>query len=139
MSDMGEKMKRALLILLDLLSIGLLIGGYVIQYFAGRKLGMVRWLNYHERKVQEAVPVDVLKYVLAIAVVLLTVILVGRFVKRRGSLCRLDAVRMGILVILSAVYLGLTLFVTADVTPAYFLILPMVGGALFLQIIRNLF
>ena len=130
-------MKRVLFILLDLLSIAFLIGGYVIQYFTRRKLGMLRWINYHERKAQEAMPVDVLKYAAAIAVLLLTIILVRSFVKKRRSLSAIDAVMMGFLGILSIVYLGFTLFVTIDATPAYFLILPMIGAAALLQIIRS--
>lgn len=130
-------MKRVLFILLDLLSIAFLIGGYVIQYFTKRKLGMVRWVNFHERKVQEAIPIDLLKYAAAIVVLLLTILILRGFMKKRAGLGRLDAVMMAVLVILAVVYLGCTLFITIEVTRAYFLILPMIGAAALLQVIRN--
>lgn len=130
-------MKKVLFILLDLLSIAFLIGGYVIQYFTKRKLGMVRWVNYHERKAQEALPVDVLKYAAVIVVLLLTIIILRSFMKKKAKLGMLNAVMMAVLVVLAVVYLGCTLFITIEVTPAYFLILPMIGAAVLLQIIRD--
>lgn len=130
-------MKKVLFAALDLLSIAFLIGGYVIQYFAKRKLGMVRWLNFHERKVREAIQVDVLKYAAVIAVLILTVIIVRGFMKKRADLGRIDAVMITVLVILTVVYLGFTMFLTIEATPAYFLILPMIGAAVILQILRN--
>lgn len=130
-------MKKVLFILLDLLSIVFLIGGYVIQYFTKRKLGMVRWVNYHERKTQEALPVDVLKYAAVIVVLLLTIIILRSFMKKKAKLGMLNAVMMAVLVVLAVAYLGCTLFITIEVTPAYFLILPMIGAAALLQIIRD--
>lgn len=130
-------MKKVLFILLDLLSIAFLIGGYVIQYFTKRKLGMVRWVNYHERKAQEALPVDVLKYAAVIVVLLLTMIILRSFMKKKAKLGMLNAVMMAVLVVLAAAYLGCTLFITIEVTSAYFLILPMIGAAALLQIIRD--
>lgn len=130
-------MKKILFLLLDLLSIAFLIGGYTIQYFTKRKLGMVRWVNFHERKVQEMLPVNTLKYAAAIAVLLLTIIVLKSFIKKKAASGRLNAVMMAVSVILTVVYLGCTVFITIEVTPAYFLILPMIGAAALLQIIRN--
>lgn len=98
---------------------------------------MVRWVNFHERKVQEMLPVNTLKYAAAIAVLLLTIIILKSFLKKKAAPGRLNTVMMAMLVILSVVYLGCTFFITIEVTPAYFLILPMIGAAALLQIIRN--
>lgn len=134
----GGKMKKILFILLDILSIAFLFGGYIIQYFTKRKLGMVRWVNFQERKVQEMLPVNILKYAAAIAVLLLTIIILRSFLKKRTSLGMLNTIMMAVLVILAVAYLGCTLFITFEVTPAYFLILPMIGSAALIQIIRNI-
>lgn len=134
----GGKMKKILFILLDILSIAFLVGGYIIQYFTKRKLGMVRWVNFQERRVQEMLPVNTLKYAAAIAVLLLTIIILRSFLKKRTSLGMLNTIMMAVLVILAVAYLGCTLFITFEVTPAYFLILPMIGAAALIQIIRNI-
>ncbi|MDO4312158.1 MAG: hypothetical protein Q4C52_03625 [Eubacteriales bacterium] len=130
-------MKRILFVLLDILSAAFLIGGYVIQYFTKNKLGMVRWVNFQERKTREAVPVDILKYAAVIVVLLLAVIIIREFLKKRLNLGRLDGVMVAVMVILVAGYLGATLFVTIEVTPAYFMVLPMIGAAALLQVIRS--
>lgn len=130
-------MKRILFALLDLLTIAFLAGGYVMQYFTKRKLGMVRWVNFQERKIQEAIPVDVVKYAAVIVVLLLTIMVVRGFMKKRKSIGKIDTVMMAVLGILVLVYLGFTLFLTIEVTRVYFLILPMVGAAALLQVIRS--
>ena len=130
-------MKRILFVLLDILSAAFLIGAYVIQYFTKNKLGMVRWVNFQERKTREAVPVDILKYAAVIVVLLLAVIIVREFLKKRLNLGRLDGGMVAVMVILVAGYLGATLVVTIEVTPAYFMVLPMIGAAALLQVIRS--
>lgn len=108
-----------------------------MQYFTKRKLGMVRWVNFQERKIQEAIPVDVVKYAAVIVVLLLTIMVVRGFMKKRKSIGKIDTVMMAVLGILVLVYLGFTLFLTIEVTRVYFLILPMVGAAALLQVIRS--
>ena len=66
-------MKKILFVFLDLLSIAFLAGGYAIQYFTKRKLGMVRWVVFKNKQLQEQMPVDVLKYAAAAFVLILAV------------------------------------------------------------------
>lgn len=130
-------MKRVLFILLDLLSAAFLAGGYVVQYFTRNKLGMLRWVNFQERKVTEAVPVETVKYAAVLILLFLALWVAGRFVKKRNEMGKLDRVMLGVMVLLMAVYVALTLTLTKEVTAAYFLILPLAGAAALMQIIRS--
>ena len=46
-------MKKISYIFFDLLTIAFLIGAYAIQYFTKKKLGMLRWVNYHNMQFQK--------------------------------------------------------------------------------------
>lgn len=131
-------MKRFFFVLLDILAIAFLAGGYVIQYFTKRKLGMRRWVNFRGMKLEAAVPVDIVKYAAAIVMLILTILIVGRYLKKRAEMTKIDAVMMVILAAFSAGYLGLTFFLSGAVTPAYFLILPLAGASVLMLLIRNL-
>ncbi len=48
-------MKKISYIFFDLLTITFLIGAYAIQYFTKKKLGMLRWVNYHNMQFQKNV------------------------------------------------------------------------------------
>lgn len=130
-------MKRILFALLDLLAIAFLVGGYIIQYFTKRKLGMVRWVTFKTSKIQEAVPVDMLKYAAAIVLVLLAVLVIRSFVKKRTKMGKIDTVMVAVMVILTVVYLGFALLITSEVIRSYYLILPMIGAAPLMVVIRN--
>lgn len=131
-------MKRIFFALLDILAIALLAGGYAIQYFTKKKLGMVRWVNFQAVKMKAVMPVDIIKYAAAIVMLLLAVFVVGRYMKKKSEMGTIDAIMMAALAFFSFGYLGLTFYLTSAVTPAYFLVLPMVGGAVLLLLIRNL-
>lgn len=130
-------MKRILFALLDLLAAAFLAGGYIIQYFTKRKLGMMRWVTFKTSKIQEAMPADILKYAAVIVALLLTVMVIRSFIEKRAGLEKIDVVMAVVMVILTLVYLGFTLFAASDVIRSYYLVLPMIGMATLILIIRN--
>lgn len=133
----GGKMKKILFGLLDLLAAAFLIGAYVIQYFTKRKLGMLRWVNHQRMKIQKAVPVDLLKYVAVALVLILVILVIVGYVKKRDELSRLAAVMTAVMVIIAVVYLGFTLFVNVESIRSYYLVLPMIGASSLMLVIRN--
>lgn len=130
-------MKRVLFVLLDLLAAACLIGGYIVQYFTKRKLGMMRWVTFKTSKIQEAMPVDILKYIAVIVVLLLAVIIIRSFIRKRTDLGMTDVVMAAVMAILTLVYLGFTLFLTSEVIRSYYLVLPMIGAATLILVLRN--
>lgn len=109
----------------------------MIQYFTKRKLGMLRWVNFKQSKIRESMPADVLKYVAVMIVLLLTIMVVRGFIEKRTRLGKIDTVMVAVLVILAAVYLGFTLFVTSETIRSYYLVMPMIGAASLMQVLRN--
>ncbi|MDO4842410.1 MAG: hypothetical protein Q3982_07030 [Phoenicibacter congonensis] len=78
--------KKALKIILTILGAGCLVGAYIIHYFAERKLGMVRWLNFQVAQYKKAMPVDTIEIVAIWAVVLLFLITAFLLYKNRKQL-----------------------------------------------------
>lgn len=56
-------MKKISYIIFDLLTIAFLIGAYAIQYFTKKKLGMLRWVNYHNMQFQKNAVYAIVKYI----------------------------------------------------------------------------
>ena len=59
-------MKKISYIIFDLLTIAFLIGAYAIQYFTKKKLGMLRWVNYHNMQFQKNAVYCIVKYITVI-------------------------------------------------------------------------
>ncbi len=131
-------MKKVLYVLLDMLATGFLAGGYMIQYFLERKLGMVRWVNFQNMKIESQMPVDILKYVAIAVVAALTIFVLFLYWRRRAYMGRVDGVMVGVMAILAAVYAGFTVFASTSVTGAYYLIMPMLGAAALMTVFRNM-
>lgn len=131
-------MKRALYVLLDVLATGFLAGGYMIQYFAERKLGMVRWMNFQNMKIERDMPVDMLKCVALIVVAVLVAFVLFLYRRKRAYMGRTDGAMAGVMVVLTAAYMGFTVFASTSVTSAYYFIMPMLGAAALMTVFRNM-
>lgn len=131
-------MKKVLFVVLDILTIAFLVGGYVIQYFTKRKLGMMRWVIFKNSKWHEKMPLDVLKYAAVAVVFLLALLAIRGFLKKRANMGLINTVMVFVMAALTVVYLGFTMFVSSDTVRAYYLIMPMIGAAALLQVIRNM-
>lgn len=131
-------MKKVLFVVLDILTIAFLVGGYVIQYFTKRKLGMMRWVIFKNSKWHEKMPLDVLKYAVAAVVFLLALLAIRGFLKKRANMGLINTVMVFVMAALTVAYLGFTMFVSSDTVRAYYLIMPMIGAAALLQVIRNI-
>lgn len=130
-------MKRIQYVLFDLLTLTFLAGAYAFQYFVKRKLGMVRWLNYKNMKFQESMPLDQWKWIAVVLVVLLAVIVIAGCVKNRKKLGKIDWMMQGVMLVLVAVYAGFTLMQSVGTFQSYYFIMPLLGMAALMQVLRN--
>ena len=123
---------KKLVAVLNVLTVILMAGAYVLHYFSLGKLGMVRWLNFHSQNIENAIPLNVVKFtVLAIAVILIAV-LAWRILKspQRSN----GAIANVVLAILVAAAYALVVFsISREVTKAYVFITIIVGVAALLQ------
>ena len=129
-------MKKIIYIFLDLLTIAFLIGGYAFQYFTRKKLGMLRWVNYQNMQIQKNPVYNILKYITVAAIVLIVLSIVG-YRKKKELLGKIDFVMIVIMQILGISYLGITVLKSIESFPAYYFLMTFLGAATLMQIIRN--
>lgn len=125
-------MKKAIGIIFDILSIACLLGGHIIQYYTKRKLGMLRWVVYQEAKWQQKLPMDILKYVSVIIVIFLF----AGICKLFGKKLKDNIVGVSIMGIMAVVYVGACFFLTSEVIRSSFLIIPLIGIAVLVQMLK---
>lgn len=130
-------MKKVLYIISDLLIAALLAGAYIVQYFAKRKLGMNRWIVFKISKVKEALPIEILRYVAAAAVLALAVLLVILYGRNRKAYRKILLPMVIVTIVLAAGYLGFTLYFSQERVRAYYLMLPLIGLANVVQLAKT--
>lgn len=127
---------KKLHVLLDVLAAAALAGAYEMFKMAAHRPGLVRWLNYNDKKLREAIPVGTVKYIaLALAALLIVIACIRVFGKSSASTA-LDKIMTAVTAALTAYYAYATVHFTYDVSKAAFLIVPLTGLAVYLMIIR---
>lgn len=130
-------MKKIVMIIFDILTLALLASGYIIQYFTKRKLGMMRWINFHTYKYQKMLPLELLKYVAVSVIILLTVFPVCRFMKKRKAAKMIDRITITVMAVVTLFDFGFALFSSLESVRAYYFIMPLLSVAALMQIIKN--
>ena len=130
-------MKKLVYILLDLLTVVFMIGAYAVQYFTRKKLGMLRWVNYQNMQIQKNAVYGILKYITVVVAIIFIVMIIAGYKKKKAMMRKLDLVMIVIMSLLGIFYLGITVLKSIEVLPAYYFLMPFVGAAVLMQIIRN--
>lgn len=130
-------MKKIVMIIFDILTLALLASGYIIQYFTKRKLGMMRWINFHTYKYQKMLPLELLKYVAVLVIILLTVFIICRFMKKRKAAKMIDRITITVMAVVTLFDFGFALFSSLESVRAYYFIMPLLSVAALMQIIKN--
>ena len=130
-------MKKIVMIIFDILTLALLASGYIIQYFTKRELGMMRWINFHTYKYQEMMPLELLKYVVVSVIILLTVFIICRFMKKRKAAKMIDKITITVMAVVTLFDFGFALFSSLESVRAYYFIMPLLSVAALMQIIKN--
>jgi 4-amino-4-deoxy-L-arabinose transferase-like glycosyltransferase len=125
------------MIIFDILTLALLASGFIIQYFTKRKLGMMRWINFHTYKYQEMLPLELLKYVAVSVIILLTVFIICRFMKKRKAAKMIDRITITVMAVVTLFDFGFALFSSLESVRAYYFIMPLLSVAALMQIIKN--
>ena len=130
-------MKKLVYILLDLLTVVFMIGAYAVQYFTRKKLGMLRWVNYQNMQIQKNAVYGILKYITVVVAIIFIVMIIAGYKKKKAMMRKLDLMMIVIMSLLGIFYLGITVLKSIEVLPAYYFLMPLVGAAVLMQIIRN--
>lgn len=129
-------MKKVFYIISDLLIAALLAGAYIVQYFAKRKLGMNRWVVFKISKVKEALPIEILRYAAVAAVAALVILLIIMYGKHRGECKKIVLPIVIVSVALAVFYFAFTLWFSQEKIRSYYLVLPLIGLANVVQLIK---
>lgn len=80
---------------------------------------------------------DILKYITVAAAIVLIVLIIVGYRKKKELLGKIDFVMIVIMQILGISYLGITVLKSIESFPAYYFLMPFLGAATLMQIIRN--
>lgn len=130
-------MKKIAYILALILEIAALTGAGIIHYFAERKLGMVRYLNYKNMTWERDYPVGTLKTVSLLIAAVLTVLIFLLFLKKRKEVSRLTMVMNICMIALTALCGGYTLINSTDTMADYYFISILFLLAAVIQIVKT--
>lgn len=108
-----------------------------VPIFYKKKLGMLRWVNYQNMQLQKNHVYDILKYITVAAAMVLIVLIIVGYRKKKELLGKIDFVMILIMQILGIIYLGITVLKSIESFPAYYFLMPFLGAATLMQIIRN--
>jgi len=93
-------MKKISYIIFDLLTIAFLIGAYAIQYFTKKKLGMLRWVNYHNMQFQKNAVYGIVKYITVVVIMVLIVLIIAGYKKKKEMLGKINLVMIVVMSVL---------------------------------------
>lgn len=94
-------------------------------------------MNYQNMQFQKNHVYDILKYITVAAAMVLIVLIIVGYRKKKELLGKIDFVMILIMQILGIIYLGITVLKSIESFPAYYFLMPFLGAATLMQIIRN--
>lgn len=130
-------LKKVLYIISLILEVGVLVGAWSIHYFAERRLGMVRYLNFKNMTWEGIYPLGTLKIVCLTLTILLAVLLLFFFLKKRRESTWLTAGMVVLTIVLTALYAGYTLGYSSEIMADYYFISVLLMIAAAIQIVRT--
>ena len=97
----------------------------------------MRWINFHTYKYQKMLPLELLKYVAVSVIILLTVFIICRFMKKRKAAKMIDRITITVMAVVTLFDFGFALFSSLESVRAYYFIMPLLSVAALMQIIKN--
>lgn len=130
-------MRRAFHIIASILELALLVGAYELSTLAKAKLGLNRWLVYHNQRWEDALPLHAIELAVAVVLVAFLCWTLVRLVRNphRRQLATWWAVLAGVLTVVWFYY---TLGFSAEDAHAYYLVSLMLALAALLQNLQAL-
>lgn len=98
---------------------------------------MNRWIVFKISKVKEVLPIEMLRYAAVAVVAVLAILLVIVYGKYRKNYQKIVFPMIVVTVILAAFYFVFTLYYSQEVIRSYYLVLPLIGLANVVQLIKT--
>lgn len=130
-------MKKAGYILALLLEVAALAGAYIVNYFTRKKMGMARYVIYKNQGWERDYPMELIKNSVMAVLILLTVLVLIAFLKKRREVSRLCAVMNLVMIVLTGLYTCYTLISSTETMRAYYFISLLFAIAAVVQVIKT--
>ena len=130
-------MKKAGYILALLLEVAALAGAYIVNYFTRKKMGMARYVIYKNQGWERDYPMELIKNSVMAVLILLTVLVLIAFLKKRREVSRLCAVMTLVMIVLTGLYTCYTLISSTETMRAYYFISLLFAIAAAVQVIKT--
>lgn len=129
-------MKKVIYWIVNLLEIAFLVVAYLINYFTPRKMGMARFVMYKNMMIEEQYSnLQSMKSMAVGIIVLLTLItIVIYFIRKKNVKISMIVVTL----LMPVLYCAFTMLNSKDTYTAFYLISPLIGCAVLLQILKTL-
>lgn len=132
-----KKMNKVFYAIATILQIILLVGTYVVNYFTQKKMGMMRYVIYKNGIFEKSYPIEKLQYLSIIVFIILMILVLGFYIKRKSKLNK-SVLNMNIvMVVLTSIYVGFTLLYSTEDFRAFYFMSLMLGVATLIQIIKT--
>ncbi|WP_297131571.1 hypothetical protein [Terrisporobacter sp.] len=132
-----KKMNKVFYIIATILQVLLLVGIYVVNYFTRKKMGMLRYVIYKNGIFEEAYPIQQLQYISILVFIILMILTLVFYIKKKSKLNRSILNMNIVMVILTSIYTGFTLLYSTEDFRAFYFMSLMLGLATFIQIIKT--
>lgn len=129
-------MRKVGYLFLTLVELFLLIGGYLIQYFTKKKMGMARYVIYKNQRWERDYPLESWKTFVLLLIVLLTVAVVIFYIIRRNKLTKMTSMVNGGMVVMTVFYTVFTAMNSIKTLRAFYFISPILALVAIVQIIK---
>lgn len=129
-------MRKVGYLFLTLVELFLLLGGYLIQYFTKKKMGMVRYVIYKNQRWERDYPIESWKTSVLLLIVLLTVAVVIFYIIRRNKLTKMTSMVNGGMVVMTVFYTVFTAMNSIKTLRAFYFISPILALVAIVQIIK---
>ncbi len=129
-------MRKVGYLFLTLVELFLLLGGYLIQYFTKKKMGMARYVIYKNQRWERDYPIESWKTSVLLLIVLLTVAVVIFYIIRRNKLTKMTSMVNGGMVVMTVFYTVFTAMNSIKTLRAFYFISPILALVAIVQIIK---
>lgn len=134
-----KKINKVFYIIATVLQVLLLLGTYVVNYFTRKKMGMLRYVVYKNSNWENTYPVEKLQYISILVFIILMILILGFYIKRKSKLNKIILNINITMIILTSIYTGFTLLYSTEDFRAFYFISLMIGLATFIQITKTFF
>lgn len=129
-------MRKVGYLFLTLVELFLLLGGYLIQYFTKKKMGMARYVIYKNQRWERDYPLESWKTSVLLLIVLLTVAVVIFYIIRRNKLTKMTSMVNGGMVVMTVFYTVFIAMNSIKTLRAFYFISPILALVAIVQIIK---